>query len=308
MPKNLPHISKNFIVPLNMNNLRGRMFIAPKTSQKSKTNFLIVYGQKSTLEKWSSLANELRQYGNVIMPDLPGFGGMESFYKIKEAPTLDNFADYLASFIKLKFRSKPFVIVGLSFGFVVATRMLQKYPELSNKVIIIINISGFINKYDLKISKLKRVELLTYTKIFSYSFSSNFYRAIAYDKRIFLKIKNNSRNEDKELLKQNKMVLKLLKKNDTRTHMYTLNQLFKLDNTHKKIELPVWSLIGNYDEYLKQENVKKNLESVYLKYHEIKLKSSGHSLNYSNLNEEDITNLIPYKLKVLLNRQNRKQS
>jgi len=35
-----------------------------------------------------------------------GIRGMDSFYKIGRAPTLDAFADYLAAFIKMRYRNR----------------------------------------------------------------------------------------------------------------------------------------------------------------------------------------------------------
>ena len=82
------------------------------------------------------------------MPDLPGFGGMDSFNSIGRTPTIDEYADYLAAFVKMRYRRKKVTIIGISFGFVVATRMLQRYPELASKVDIVVSIVGFMHKTD----------------------------------------------------------------------------------------------------------------------------------------------------------------
>ena len=86
----------------------------------------MLYGHHSSLERVYGLAEDMSQYGNVTIPDYPGFGGMDSFYKIGMKPTLDNLADYLATFVKLRYRGKKVTIVGMSLGFVIATRMLQR--------------------------------------------------------------------------------------------------------------------------------------------------------------------------------------
>ena len=78
------------------------------------------------LERWWGLVQNFNEYGAVTMPDLPGFGGMDSFYTIGRRPTIDAFADYLAAFIKLRYKRKRITIVGISFGFLVATRMPSK--------------------------------------------------------------------------------------------------------------------------------------------------------------------------------------
>jgi pimeloyl-ACP methyl ester carboxylesterase len=102
-----------------------------------------VYGHHSSLERWWGVVQDLNQYGGVTMPDLPGFGGMQSLYKIGEKPDVDTLADYLAAFVKLRYKRRRVTIAGLSFGFVVATRMLQRYPDLVKKVDLLISVAGF---------------------------------------------------------------------------------------------------------------------------------------------------------------------
>jgi hypothetical protein len=184
MPISKPHTGKKYIFPLNMNKLRGRMLIVPKLRANSKTEFLVIYGQKSTLEKWLSLALELSKYGNVTMPDLPGFGGMQSFYKINEKPTIDNYADYLAAFIKLRYRRKKIVIIGLSFGFVVVTRMFQKYPDMTSRVNFVINVSGFCHKDDIRLSKWKKSRITSMSKLFTYYSASSIHGTFMEDELI----------------------------------------------------------------------------------------------------------------------------
>src|ERR1700741_1092962 len=118
------------IVPLYINGMNGRMLHIPGPAH-TKREILFIYGHHSTLERWWGLVQDLNQYGTVTMPDLPGFGGMDSFYRIGQKPTIDNLADYLAAFIKMHYKKRKFTIAGLSFGFLVATRMLQRYPEMA---------------------------------------------------------------------------------------------------------------------------------------------------------------------------------
>jgi pimeloyl-ACP methyl ester carboxylesterase len=148
--------------PLNMNGLKGRMIYLPTSSRKT-TEILVVYGQHSSLERWWGLLQYLHHYGNVTAPDLPGFGGMQSFYTIDQRPTLDNFADYLAAFIKLRYKRKRLVIIGMSFGFVVVTRMLQRYPELVKKVDVVTSLAGYMHYSDFRftLNKLRRLRVIS---------------------------------------------------------------------------------------------------------------------------------------------------
>ncbi len=140
--------TQDHIQPLNMNGLTGRMLYMPAPKNK-KRHILLIYGHHSSLERMYGVAEDLNQYGSITMPDLPGFGGMDAFYKAGLKPTLDNFADYLAAFIKLRFKDKKITIAGMSFGFVIATRMLQKYPKLTTKVDLMISVVGFCHHDDI---------------------------------------------------------------------------------------------------------------------------------------------------------------
>src|SRR5579884_3670087 len=137
----------DYIVPLEINKLEGRMLYIPG-EKSSNREILLIYGHHGMLERWWSLVENLNEYGSVTMPDLPGFGGMDSFYKINRRPDIDAFADYLAAFIKLRFKRKRVAIVAISFGFVVVTRMLQRYPELTGKVDMLVSLVGFMHKDD----------------------------------------------------------------------------------------------------------------------------------------------------------------
>ena len=87
----------DYIQPLNINGLEGRMLHVPAPPKKHR-EILLLYGHHAKLERWWSLVENLQQYGSVTMPDLPGFGGMDSFYRVHRRPTIDAFADYLADY------------------------------------------------------------------------------------------------------------------------------------------------------------------------------------------------------------------
>ena len=117
-----------------MNGLNGRMLRLPSQNAKYKREMLLIYGHHSSIERMKGFVDILSHYGNITVPDLPGFGGMEPFYKIGEKPTIENYADYLAAFVKLRFKRKKFVLIGMSFSVPIYVRMLQKYPELVKNV------------------------------------------------------------------------------------------------------------------------------------------------------------------------------
>jgi pimeloyl-ACP methyl ester carboxylesterase len=141
----------DYIEPLHINGMAGRMLYLP-AKKKQNRDILVIYGHHSSLERWWGLVQNFNDFASVTMPDLPGFGGMDSFHSIGKQATLDNFADYMASFITLRYRRKKVTIVGISFGFLVATRMLQRYPELTKKVDVLVSAMGFMHADNFKFS------------------------------------------------------------------------------------------------------------------------------------------------------------
>jgi pimeloyl-ACP methyl ester carboxylesterase len=178
MANKLPSSPADYIVPLNINGLDGRMLHVP--APKGKTaEILFVYGHHSSLERWWGLMQVLNRYAAVTMPDLPGFGGMDSFYSIGRKPSIDNMADYLAAFIKLRYKRKKVSIAGMSFGFIIVTRMLQRYPELAKKVTLLVSIVGFAHHEDFTFSKPRYYGYLGGTKILSHKVPATLFRYIA---------------------------------------------------------------------------------------------------------------------------------
>src|ERR1044071_4250114 len=137
--------TKKYISPLHVNGMNGRLMRLPAPKGK-KRQILLLYGHHASLERLSGLAEVLNAHGSITMPDLPGLGGMDSFYKIGEKPTLDNYADYLASLIKLQYKRRKVTIIAMSFSVPLIVRMMQKYPELARKVEMFVSISGFVRK------------------------------------------------------------------------------------------------------------------------------------------------------------------
>jgi len=107
----------DFIMPININGLDGRVLRVENENHRSRHELLLIYDFQSNLEKWWGFAIALKNYANVTSVDLPGLGGMDSFYKIGRKPTLDNMADYLASFVKLKYKRKRLSIHGCRLWF-----------------------------------------------------------------------------------------------------------------------------------------------------------------------------------------------
>lgn len=305
--------ARDFIVPLNMNGLQGRMLRVP-AGQKPRSRrpparqeILLVYGHHAKLERWWGLVENLRQYGTVTMPDLPGFGGMQSFRKIGQQPTLDNYADYLAAFVRLKYKRRRLTIIGISFGFVVATRMLQRYPELAKKVDLLVSLVGFMHYDDFRASQGKRRAFRLLTRLLAiqpaafiirYGFLNgpvirNIYARMEAGKR---RLSTMDPFEVTELMK---LEVNLWQINDVRTHWYTTYEFLGLDNCRKRIDLPVWHVASQNDHYLDTDIVQQHMLIVFKQYHQALINAKAHTPNL-NANKEQMAIMLPPGLRKAL--------
>jgi pimeloyl-ACP methyl ester carboxylesterase len=296
-----------YIVPLEINGLTGRMLHMPAEG-KHKSEILFIYGQHSSLERWWGLIQYLHHYGAVTVPDLPGFGGMDSFYKIGQKPTIDNLADYLAAFMKMRYRHKKVVIVGLSFGFVVATRMLQLYPELTNNVELLVSIVGFTHADDFIFTKRRYWFYRILTRTVAQRLPSAFFRYVCLNsvvlksvyRRTYLaksKFENTKTAEDYDL--QMTVEIWLWQHNDVRTHAFTTAEFLTLNNCQKQINLPVWHIIADADQYFDHHRVEQHMRIVFSDVHIAKSKFANHAPSVV-AHENEVSGLVPPELRQVL--------
>ena len=282
MPKKTAQNPADYIVPLNMNGLQGRMLYLPAPKGKNR-EILLLYGHHSSLERWWGIAQVLNKFGAVTMPDIPGFGGMDSMYKIGKKPTVDNLADYLASFVRMRYSRKRVTIIGMSFGFVIATRMLQRFPDLTKKVDMFVSLVGFAHKDDFSFTPLRYWFYRSFTAFFSNPIMSGFFRRVALQKwvlRIVYKYTQHPKfvdipNEDKDRMVD--VEIWLWHNNDVRTWMYTTRQMLTLDNCKVKIDLPVWHAGMKVDHFFDNTVIEQHMRIIFTDYYGMILNLPQHA-------------------------------
>jgi len=283
MPDTTTQIPKEYITQLNMNGLRGRMLEIPARKPKNR-KILVIYGQHTSLERMYGFADALKEYGTVTMPDLPGFGGMDSLYKIHEKPDFDTLADYLASFIKLRYRNKNITIAGFSIGFLIVTRMLQRYPELSNRVEMVISFAGFAHYEDFKFTERRRRLYLAGSRLFEHRLPAFLFRNILLNPtflRLFYKKTHNAREKfdglDKSQTKaMTDFEVHLWRYNDVRTYMKTTREMFTVDNTKQKVPHKLWYVTIPDDKYFDGKRAEKHLKMVFERIVTVTAKQKRH--------------------------------
>jgi pimeloyl-ACP methyl ester carboxylesterase len=286
MPQKVSDNPADYIVSLNINHLEGRMLHVPAPANpKRQRQILLVYGHHAMLERWWGLVQNLNQYGAVTMPDLPGFGGMNSFSHIGKKPTVDAFADYLAAFIKLRYKRKRITIVGISYGFVIVTRMLQRYPELTKKVDLLVSMVGFMHKDDFVYPVRRRNFYQHATRFFATRPYALFIRGFLLNKfvltTLYAKLPNSKRRmieiTPEEFARNMDFEVKLWQANDVRTHWLTTSQFFTLDNCDRRIDLPILHVVSKQDHYFDNEIVKQHMLVVFKGYRRFTADSKAHT-------------------------------
>lgn len=299
----------DYIQPLYINGLNGRMLRAPSTTKKQR-EILLIYGHHALLERWWPLVENLRPYGPVTMPDLPGFGGMESFGKIGIKPDYDAYADYLAAFIKLRYRQKRVTILAISFGFVIVTRMLQRYPELAKKIDILVSVAGFMDRSEFLWSPKTRTFYRFGTRLFATRPVSFLIRYVALNKfvvnsltRLMPKSKHRYIEISPEVFKTTMdFEVKIWRANDVRTHWLTTSQFFTLDNTKVHINSPVVHVVSKGEHYFNNIVVEQHMRRVFSSYKKFTAASAAH-VPHTTADKEATAVMLPAGLRRLLSKK-----
>lgn len=294
---------ESYISPYDWRGLRGRLLHIPGV-HGHRQHIILVYGQHASLERLQTLAEALRRYGQVWLPDLPGFGGMDSFYKIGLEASVDNYADYLHDFIVRHIKDEPFVIIGMSYGFANVTRMYQKYPGLQKQTKLLISFVGFTGARDFKITPLPR-KLAIHAGTIA---SKGKYGAALLQlmlRSIFIKWfytidwkKRYTADPASQLAMQTaiQQQLTLWRINDCRTHASTAYDfLFRLDLTGVKLQLPVHHLGVTYDHFFDHGIVVKHMKEIYDKVYTYTLDLENHTPS-QNTPAAEILLMLPPEL------------
>jgi len=261
-----------FIEPLNMDGLNGRVLKAPTTRKNASREMLLLYGHHALLERWWGLVETLQEFGPVTMPDLPGFGGMESFDKIHRKPEIDAYADYLAAFIKLTYKRRRITIIGISFGFVVAQRMLQKYPDIAKKVDLVVSMMGFTHSTDFRWAFKKRQMMRVGTRVFATRPMAFFIRYAVLNKfvidNVYIRSLPGGQRRFMKTPPENyeKIIdfeVRLWQVNDVRTHWLTTCEFLDLQNSWETIDVPIYHVESSGDQYFNNYMVEQHLNVIF---------------------------------------------
>jgi pimeloyl-ACP methyl ester carboxylesterase len=232
---------------------------------------------------------------------------MESFYKIGREPSLDNLADYLAMFIRWRYRNDKIVLGGLSFGFLVATRMLQRHPKLQDKVKLFVSIVGFAHRDDFSFSRPRFLFYKYGSAFFTLRLPAYFFQHVVlqpfFIRRVYqhsfnAKSKFDGKSGD-ELKRTMDFEVNLWRINDLRTQMYCNGEMLRLDLCNKQVNLPIYHVSVDKDQYFDNKVVEQHFRVIFSDYHGIKAKVNNHSVSVVS-DKKMAEPMVPAELKRIL--------
>lgn len=296
----------DYIQPLVINRLEGRVMRLPAASPHRSREILLLYGSHSSLERMFALATELNRYGSITMPDWPGFGGMDSLFKIGKQPDIDTMADYLAAFVKMRYRRRRFTIIGMSYGFAVATRMVQRYPDLAAKVDFVVSIVGFARHDDFRIGRRNLLLMKIGARILKNRLPSMMAKAVIRGPVIgatyalladrHAKMKDADTAERARRINFEKILWRI---NDLRTYFYTGDSMLRLDLCDLRAPLPAYHVAVQNDQYFNNKLVEQHLAVIYASVTVIDIALDAHMPTIVATPKE-VAPFIPAKLRRLL--------
>jgi len=265
--------SADYIIPVNMNKLQGRMLRYTRTNQPNK-EILLVYGHHTSIERCWELIKVFGKYGIVTAPDFPGFGGMENLYKINEEPNIDNLADYLAAFFKLRYKRRRVTLVSIGYGFLIATRMLQKYPDIAKRIDLCVGINAFAHHEDISIARSRRYWYRFTGYILKNRAASVLFRFLwlrlfipRYDDNVILRSIHRFNFRGDLFFEPANVDYKLWSANDFRTHTQAIRTMLTVDNCRYRVNLPLWHISFGNQTFLNDSFVEQHLKVIFTEYH-----------------------------------------
>lgn len=98
-----------------------------------KQTLVMIHGFRGTHHGLARIAEHLPDF-RLIIPDLPGFGSSDAFVTKKHS--VESYVNFLKDFVQTLNLNKP-IIVGHSFGSIIASHFVATYPNATSRLILI---------------------------------------------------------------------------------------------------------------------------------------------------------------------------
>lgn len=298
--------SGTYYKPYIYKGLKGRYLHMPAVNKEAKRTFVLLYGQHATLERIEPIIGALTEFGDVYAVDNPGFGGMESAYKIGEYPSLKFYAGHLKYFLDTVVpEDRSVTLLGVSFGFQIITETLKEYPKLLPRIEQAISFVGFVSHADFHLPLSYKLPLIDFIGNISKSwFGSKVVELFLHDwiitsiyrlsKPIQAKVKTMKSSEVKKYASEQAWLWRV---NDIRTHSVTAIDFIKRnDLTGYRINVSALHVGVPKDHLLDNGLVVKELAEIYKPFENYNLHLANHApLDLDS--REKVLDLLPEELR-----------
>lgn len=305
------------IKPYEFEGLQGRYGHWPATHAKAKRTFVLVYGQHATLERLVPIIEALRDYGDVYLADNPGFGGMESAYKIGRYPDLQFYGEHLKHFIDEYIPAdRQLTLFGISYGFQMLTQLLHDYPELNPRVEQIASFVGFVSHKDFNMPKRISIPLMYLltntgrtkigTAIYDRILSERLIGAVYSLTRPIQPKFKTLKGEEAKRYAQEQAWLWIV--NDNRTHGVTAWDFFKRnDLTGYRLQAEAIHIGVPNDHFFNNVQIEAELKHMFPKLTTLRLNLDNHApLDIDT--PEKVKELLPAELDKILKKSANKKA
>ncbi len=298
-------LTAGMVSPLTTGGLRGRMLVHPSRQPDGRGRTIVfVYGIHASLERFYGVIHFFARFGRVVAPDLPGFGGMEPFYEAGRKPGLDAYGDYLAEFISQEVPEGHLTLIGLSYGFAVITRMLQRHPELHSRVKLNLSVVGLALGEDLAMpTAVRRLGVVMFwlgkrrplSGLVQFVMTRRWLLTLSYGPK-HPKMLALTPEERPEFIA---FEAYLWRCNDMRTYCTCLEELFRLHATGPRVPLTADHIETANDHWLNVERARRHIQAQYahVTVHQSKLRHHGGT---AYTDETEPETMIPPSVQALL--------
>jgi hypothetical protein len=198
-------------------------------------------------------------------------------------------------------------VAAFSYGFIIFTRMLQKYPEIADRVDLLISIVGFTNQNEFSFTKKRHALYHLATSFFAHKLPAAFFRNVVLHPTILRTFYSRTHNakvkfadlSPEEHAEMTEFEVHLWRINDVRTYMTTALSFLTFDNTKIKVNKPVWHIYVAQDNYFNNELVEQHMREVFTDYHAVLAPIEKHMPNVIAGKDEAAT-IFPEKILQLL--------
>lgn len=131
--RQLPARTRASDVDLNGTNVAYWSYEPVEATPETRT-ILVIHGFRGDHHGLLRVADQLPEM-RIIMPDLPGFGSSEAFESAKHS--VDRYTDFISDFMEALRLGPDTVLLGHSFGSVIASHFLAAHPGSVRPLILI---------------------------------------------------------------------------------------------------------------------------------------------------------------------------